>query len=345
MLIERAEGNPLFLEESVRSLIDDGMIKEKCGTFIADEVQVSRFHLPATVQSILAARISRLHAVDRTLLESAAIIGREFSLAPLKALTELSDAEMDAGLRRLRSADFLRRIPRGYTFKHVLTHEVAYGSILKDRRRQLHARLLTALENLFADRIEQHIDRLAHHAYKAELWASAARHYFCAGASANLRSAHREAQSFLEKALSALEHLPETQETVEAAIDYRLQLRLALQPLADTARVEQLLTEAHALASGISDRARLARINSLLITLNMVRGEYEKVIALSKQSGKSDEVGTRAHGLASLGASLQGLGRHKEAVSTFRQAIALLPGDLGYRRFEFLLLPSIYAHA
>jgi tetratricopeptide (TPR) repeat protein len=77
----------------------------------------------------------------------------------------------------------------------------------------------------------------------------------------------------------------------------------------------------------------------------MVRGEYEKVIALSKQSGRSDEVGTRAHGLASLGASLQGLGRHKEAVSAFRQAIALLPGDLSYRRFEFLLLPSVYAQA
>jgi DNA-binding SARP family transcriptional activator len=345
MLIQRAEGNPLFLEESVRSLIDDGMVKEKCDTFIADEVQVSRFRLPATVQSILAARISRLQAVDRNLLESAAIIGREFSLASLKAITELSDTEIDASLKRLRSADFLRRIPRGYTFKHVLTHEVAYGSILKDRRRKLHGRLLTALENLFADRIEQHIDRLAHHAYKAELWASAARYYFRAGASANLRSAHREAQSFLEKALSALEHLPETQETVEAAIDYRLQLRLALQPLADTARVEQLLTEAHALASGISDRARLARINSLFITLNMVRGEYERVIALSRQSGKSDEVGTRAHGLASLGASLQGLGRHNDAVAAFRQAMALLPGDLSYRRFEFLLLPSVYAHA
>jgi DNA-binding SARP family transcriptional activator len=344
-LIRRAEGNPLFLEESVRSLIDDGMIKEKSGAFIAGEVEAGRLHLPATVQSILAARIGRLQPADRSLLEAAAIIGRDFSLAPLKAITELSESEMGAGLRRLRAADFLRRIAGGYTFKHVLTHEVTYESILKDRRRRLHARLLTALESLFADGIEQHIDRLAHHAYKAELWASAARYYFRAGASANLRSAHREAQSFLEKALSALEHLPETRETIEAAIDYRLQVRLALQPLADTARVEQLLTEAHALASRISDRARLARINSLFITLNMVRGEYERVIALSRQSRKSDEVGTRAHGLASLGASLQGLGRHKDAVAAFRQAIALLPGALIYRRFDFLLLPSVYAHA
>lgn len=346
MLIAQAEGNPLFLEESARSLIDNGLIRENCGAYeIAHEAKAGRLHLPGTVQSILTARINRLELADRRLLKAAAIIGREFSVEPLKAIAEVSETNIAAGLRRLLSADFLRRISGGYTFKHVLTHEVVYGSILKHRRARLHARLLTTFENLFADRIEEHLDRLAHHAFNGELWASASRYYYRAGASANLRSAHREAQSFIEKALSALEHLPETQQTIEAAIDYRLQLRLSLQPLANNARVEQLLTEAHRLATMINDKARLARINSLFITLNMIRGEYERVIALSRQSGRSEEVGIRAHGLASLGASLQGLGRHKDAVAAFRKAIELLPGVLTYRRFDFLLLPSVYARA
>jgi class 3 adenylate cyclase len=344
MLIRRAEGNPLFLEESARSLIDDGTLRERRGAYEVAGISKTA-HVPETVQAILSARINRLQETDRRLLQAASVIGREFALEPLKAIAGISDTELDASLARLRSADFLRRRGREYAFKHGLTHEVTYGSIIKDRRRSLHARLLTIFEKSFADKIEAHLDRLAHHAHGGGLWASAARYYYRAGVSANARSAHREAQSFLENAIFCLEQLPESQRSIADAVDYRLELRLSLQPLAANARVEQLLTEALRLAASINDSSRLSRINSLFITLRMIQGEYEAVIALSKLSRKSEEVGIKAHGLASLGASLQGLGRHKDAASAFRRAIALLPGDLTYRRFDFLLFPSVYARA
>ena len=143
LLVERTEGVPFFLEESVRTLVETGALAgERGGYRLArplDTIQV-----PATVQAILAARIDRLPPEDKTLLQTAAVIGKDVPFALLQAIAETPEEALRQGLGRLQAAEFLYEtalFPElEYTFKHALTQEVAYGGLLQERRRDLHAR-------------------------------------------------------------------------------------------------------------------------------------------------------------------------------------------------------------
>ena len=149
LLIERTEGNPLFLEESVRTLVETKALAGEAGAYrLAHDAQA--IQVPATVQAILAARIDRVSPEDKRLLQAASVIGKDVPFALLHAIAELSDDELHRALNQLQAAEFLyetRLFPDlEYTFKHALTHEVAYGSLLQERRRALHARIVDAME-------------------------------------------------------------------------------------------------------------------------------------------------------------------------------------------------------
>src|SRR5205823_13575130 len=144
-----------------------------------------------------------------------------------------------------------------YTFKHALTHEVAYGSLLLEQRRVLHARIVAALEALAGDRVAEQVERLAHHAVRGEMWDKAMAFCRQAGEQALARSAYREAVGSFEQALSVLPHLPETCDTRKQAIDLRLNLRLALYPLGALERIIAYLQEATGLAETLGDHHRL----------------------------------------------------------------------------------------
>jgi tetratricopeptide (TPR) repeat protein len=176
LLIERAQGNPLFLEESVQDLAESGVLAGTRGAYrLARDVRVVQ--VPATVQAILAARIDRLSPADKALLQSAAVVGKDVPHAVLRAIADLPEDALAAGLARLQAAGLLyeaRLFPdTEYTFKHALTHEVAYGSLLQDRRRRLHARVVEAIEAVYRDRLAEHRDRLVHHAFRGEVWGKA----------------------------------------------------------------------------------------------------------------------------------------------------------------------------
>src|SRR5439155_6195659 len=117
------------------------------------------------------------------------------------------------------------------TFKHALTHEVAYNGLLQERRRVLHARIVEALEALYPDRLAEQVERLSHHAMRGEAWDKAVTYNRQAGARVAARSVYREAVAYFEQALAALEHLPECRATLEQTIDLRLDLRNVLFPL------------------------------------------------------------------------------------------------------------------
>ena len=140
----------------------------------------------------------------------------------------MPEEALHRGLAHLQAAEFLyeaRLFPeREYTFKHALTHEVAYGSLLQERRRALHARIVEALEALAADRLAEQVERLAHHAVRGEVWDKALTYCRQAGDKAMARSAYREAVAYFEQALAALAHLPERARHQEQAIDLRFDL-------------------------------------------------------------------------------------------------------------------------
>jgi predicted ATPase len=218
-LIDRTEGNPLFLEESVRTLAESkSLIGERGAYRLAQDAKV--IQVPATVQAILAARIDRLPPEDKRLLQAASVIGKDVPFALLLAIAELAEADLRRGLAHLQAAEFLYETSLfpdlEYTFKHALTHEVTYGGLLQERRRGLHARIVDAIETLHRERLDEHIERLAHHAVRGEVWEKAFAYLREAGTKAAGRSAHREAVSHFERALAVLQHLPETRESLVA---------------------------------------------------------------------------------------------------------------------------------
>jgi class 3 adenylate cyclase/tetratricopeptide (TPR) repeat protein len=263
LLIARTERNPFFLEEGVRTLAETGVLLGERGAYRVARA-LPGIQVPPTVQAVLAARIDRLPPVEKGLLQSAAVIGKDVPFTILEAIAALPGEELRQGLAHLQAAEFLYEtslFPElEYTFKHALTHDVAYASLLQDRRRDLHARIVTAMEELFAVRQAEHVDQLAHHALRGEVWDKAVRYLRQAGAKATAGSAYPEAVSSFEQALDALGHLPRSHETTALAIDIRLDLRTALTPLGHYRKILDLLREAEILASELHDERRLGLV-------------------------------------------------------------------------------------
>src|SRR5205085_2117665 len=190
IVVHRA-GNPFFLEELAWHAVEHG----RASTPVS---------VPATVQAVLAARLDQLPAEEKALLQTAAVVGQEVSIPLLRAVADVPEDTLQQCLAHLQAAELLYEthlVPeRVHTFKHALTHEVAYGSLLQERRRVLHARIVEALEGLAGDRVAEQVERLAHHALRGEGWDKALVYCRQAGEKAMTRSAHHEAVRYFEQA-------------------------------------------------------------------------------------------------------------------------------------------------
>jgi class 3 adenylate cyclase/tetratricopeptide (TPR) repeat protein len=287
LLITRTDGNPFFLEESVRTLVEtQGLVGEPGAYRLARALP--SIQVPSTVQTVLSARIDRLPPEEKQLLHTAAVIGHEVPLALLQAVAEVSEEPLRRGLTHLQAAEFLyetRLFPEiEYTFKHALTQQVAYETLLQERRRALHARIVEALEVLAGERAAEQVDRLAHHALRGEVWDKALAYGRQAGEKSLARSAHREAVEYFEQALSVLAHLPETRDMHEQAIDLRLALRTALWPSGDFGRILAYMREAESLAMALDDSRRLAQVSLFLSVHFHHSGAYDQAIAPAQRA-------------------------------------------------------------
>jgi tetratricopeptide (TPR) repeat protein len=284
LLIARTEGNPFFLEESVRTLVETGVLVGAPGAYRLAR-PLEGLQVAATVHAVLAARIDRLPAEDKRLLQTAAVIGTDVSFALLRAIADLPEEALHQGLTHLQAAEFLyetRLFPEpDYTFKHALTHEVAYNSLLLERRRGLHTRLVEAIEALAPERAAEQVERLAHHALRGEIWDKAVTYCQQAGTRAYDRAAFREAVASFEQALA---HLPEDGNTRVLAIDLRLALQGPLLSLGERRRCLALLGEAEALARALDDRARLGLVLARMAQLLGRMGNLDGAIAMGQQA-------------------------------------------------------------
>jgi class 3 adenylate cyclase/tetratricopeptide (TPR) repeat protein len=287
LLIARTEGNPFFLEESVRTLVETGVLVGEPGAYRLAQA-LPTIQVPATVQAVLAARIDRLPPEEKRLLQTAAVVGTEVPLPLLQAIAELPEAALHRGLAHLQAAEFLyetRLFPEPeYTFKHALTHEVAYGSLLLERRRGLHARIVEALEALAPDQVGEQVERLAYHALRGEVWDKAVTYCQQAGARAHGRAAFREAVAAFEQALQALVHLPEDRDTRVLALELRLALDNPLTALGEVGRLLALLGEAEALARELDDRIRLGRVLAEKAFVLISLGDLDVAVATGRQA-------------------------------------------------------------
>jgi tetratricopeptide (TPR) repeat protein len=337
LLIERTGGNPFFLEESVRTLVETGVLAGEPGAYRLTQ-SLTILQVPATVQAVLAARIDRLSAEAKRLLQTAAVIGHEVPLPLLQAIADIPEAALYRSLVQLQGAEFLyetRLFPeREYTFKHALTHEVAYGSLLQERRRVLHASIVAALEGLYPDRLAEQVERLAHHALRGEVWDKALTYFRQAGEKAMAQSAYREAVEYWEQALRALTYLPESSDLRAQAIDLRLDLRNPYQMLGEYERMLDHLHAAEALAEALGDHHRLTRISAYMSNYLWSRGDLERALTAAQRDRGTAREDVVLQVLANqyLGTTYSTLGDYGRAIAVFRQNVVSLAGDLRQER-------------
>jgi len=340
LLIERTEGNPFFLEESVRALVETRSLVGERGSYrLAGPL--GTLQVPASVRAVLAARIDRLPLEDKRLLQAAAVIGKDVPWPLLEAIGGTSEDELRTRLAHLQAAELLleaRLFPElEYTFKHALTHDVAYESLLHDRRRALHAEVMAAIERIHAGRLAEHAEHLAHHARLAEAWDKAAPHLREAGRKAFARSANREAADYFEHAAAAFDRLPRTREMLEHGIDVRFELRTALQVLRAMDRQQACLADALKLAESLGDQRRLGYTLMFGALRASLTEDYAEGFRLGRRAldiGQAlGDLGIQAGALCYLGTTNMAAGRFPEAISLCEAAIALIPSEQIHERF------------
>jgi len=295
-LIARTGGTPLFLEESVRALAEAGTLTGHAGAYrAAGPIAIAQ--IPATVQAVLAARIDRLTAEQKGVLQTASMIGEEVPAELLQPVAGLSRERLDTVLAELQTAEFLyqtRLLPQPqYTFKHALTRQVAYESVLKERRRAVHHQIVEISEALYADRIDEHVELLAHHALAGEQWPKAVEYLLRSAVRAMQRSAHQNAIQDLHKGLEVIQRLPDSPERMRKELDYRKALGVTMMAAKGWAAKEVLdaYTRARVLCEALNDERELFIVLRGEGQYRMIRGESrvasglgERCVALAASS-------------------------------------------------------------
>jgi class 3 adenylate cyclase/tetratricopeptide (TPR) repeat protein len=377
LLVHRTEGIPFFLEESVRTLVETGALAGERGGYRLgrpfDTIQV-----PATVQAILAARIDRLPPEDKTLLQTAAVIGKDVPFALLQAIGEAAEETLRHGLARLQTAEFLYETALfpalEYTFKHALTQEVAYGGLLQARRRDLHARIVRAFETLYPRRATEQTSWLTLHAFRGEVWDRAVAYLsestlpsldgylsgFTGGDNPGaawwmgdhehaIRAAHRE--------LGAIPHM---------ASDWKLSLGLATNlrlgqahhSLGQYPRAIEFLRKNVDFQAGdlLHDRCNMSGLPSVfsrawLALCLAERGEFAEGVALGEEAlriaGVGDPGFSLVVGRAGLGNVCVALGDIDRAIAVLEPGLACVADEPSSRIWPFVAsaLGAAYTHA
>jgi class 3 adenylate cyclase/tetratricopeptide (TPR) repeat protein len=356
LLIGHTEGNPFFLEEIARTLIEKKILEGEPGSYRLAQPALS-IQVPATVQAVIAARIDRLSLKDKHLLQAASVIGRRLPFALLLKIAEMPPDTLRDRLAHLRSAEFLYETSvfpdTEYTFKHALTHEVAYGSVLLERRRHLHARIVDAIEQLYADRLDEHVERLAHHAVRGEIGERAVDYLRKAGTKAYARAALSESRDRYQHGLDLLARLPATPENIRRGIDVRLDLHGPLVGLAELSRVVELHQEAEALARQLQDRPRLGRIASRMGNFAWLDAGYSTAIVRAQEAlliaAATDDPNVqiaardvRITATHILGLTYLALGQYRACVEVLRQNVEGPNASLAHERIGFTIPPYIF---
>ncbi len=332
LLVRR--GNPFFLEETVQTLVETGALVGKRGRYRLTQ-PVPTIQVPATVQVILAARIDRLASEDKRLLQVASVVGKDVPLTLLQAIADLPDDALRRGLEHLQAAEFVyetRLFPDlEYSFKHALTHEGTYGSMLQERRRDLHARIVGAIETLHRDRLDEQIERLAHHAHRGDLREKAVLYLRQAGLKATARSALREAQIWFDQALGVLAALPESPSTLERGIEIRLELRRVLSLLGEVRRVLEYLRETETLAEKLKDDHQRGRMYALVSNAHSLLGEPDEALVAGTRAleiaGRLGDLRLRSIGTSYLAQLHYYQGDYERVVELASDNLAAMPDD------------------
>ncbi|MBP0623110.1 adenylate/guanylate cyclase domain-containing protein [Cupriavidus consociatus] len=287
LILQKTEGNPFFMEEVVQTLVGENALLGEPGHYRI-ETTPAALHMPTTVQGVLAARIDRLPLAQKDLLQTLAIIGKEFSLSLVRQVSGQSDEHLYPLLDGLQTGDFIYSQPAfpevEYAFKHALTQEVAGSSLLSEQRGALHERTGRAIEALFHHQLKDHYSELAHHYSHSGNIPKAVEYLYCAGRQAVDRSANLDAISHLSKALALITALPDTSERAHLELTLRITLGQALIAARGyaAAEVEANYTRALALCEKGGDKSQLFQVKLGLRMFFFIRAQHETAYQLGE---------------------------------------------------------------
>ena len=350
LLVERTGGNPFFLEESVRSLAEVGVLAGEPGAYRLARA-LPEAPVPPSIHAVLAARIDRLDPDDKWILQCAAVVGTTVTQAILAAIVQLPESELRQRLGRLERAGFLQEMSLfpepEWTFRHGLTCEVAYQGLLHDRRRALHTAVTDAIEARYADQPALPVERLALHAFNGEQWERALRYLRQAGAKAAAQSAYLEAAAHLGQAQAAMKHLPVSRETRQQTVDLALEQRNALFIAGELPRMFEALEIAEKTAVELGDDVRRGQISAVVTNSRWAVGEFDGAVAAGLETlaiaERLDDPALRAVADQYLGQAYHALGDYDRAVDHLRSAVTALQGNLARRRVGMPSPPAVFS--
>jgi class 3 adenylate cyclase/tetratricopeptide (TPR) repeat protein len=332
LILERTGGNAFFMEEIVQSLFEDQVLQRNGIVKLAKSMNAVK--VPTTVQGVIAARIDRLTAGQKELLQTLAVLGREFTFGLVRSVTLKPHDNLNEMLSELQLAEFIYEQPTTgdteYIFKHALTQEVAYGALLVERRKLIHQQAGTAMEEMFAANLSDHYGELAHHYQHSVDKSKAVAYLRLAGEQAMSRSAYSEAVEFLNTALELLPMLPATTERdqTESALRLSLVSSTIFDDLAALMAIQtsESLERARALCERVRNDRLHAEVLSALAYIYANRIESTKVHAVC------DELLRVATGIQDI--DMIGRARFWEAFSLFWQGSFLAALENFDRAYE-----------
>ena len=351
IILSRAAGNPLFIEELTRSLLDRGFIQRQNGRYIL-AVRPSDIQVPETVQAIIGARLDRLEENLKRTMQVASVIGRTFSNTLLQAV--LGDSEdLKSHLADLQASEFVyeeRLFPEPeYVFKHALTQDVAYNSLLIKRRKEIHEMIGGAVEGLYPDRLEELCEVMAHHYASAEHWEKAFEYLKMSGNKASGNSSYREALRFYREAIGVLNKLRQSEDKSRKGIDIRLQMATSMQGLAYPEDSLQILKEGVRLCEELNEDRGLAKMYSLIGHLHVLKGNGPEGLKYAEEAfdraAKVEDVELMACLGADLTSSYNVFGESAKTLSVAPRAVIILEKahrepdffGRGYNPYSFIM--------
>ena len=341
----KAEGNPFFLEEIGHTLVETGAVRAEGGRLVL-AAAASTIAVPETVQDVIAARLDRLDESQKRTVQTASVIGREFALTLLRRVSEFAD-QLERSLAELKRIELIyERVGLAeleYVFRHALTQDVAYASLLQSERRRLHGLIGRAIEEVYVGRLEERTEELVYHFTRGEVWDKVVHYAREAAERAAALCVDDRAVEFYDTALDALRRLPESDTTARASIDVRLALRAPLWRGGEPERLVALLRDAEDLAMRYGETERLDTIYAFFVQYHWARGEQDRALEYGERclerASARDDLGLRVTGLFYLCHAYHVLGRYAESLQRAREILALLEGPRATERFGLSGLP------
>jgi tetratricopeptide (TPR) repeat protein len=280
LVLGRAGGNPLFVEELTHSLVENGSIQRKDNQFILTR-KPSDIEVPDTIQGIIAARMDRIEDSLKRIMQVASVIGREFAYRILQSITGMSE-ELKASMLNLQGLEFIyekQLFPElEYIFKHALTQEVAYSSLLLKRRREIHEKIGEAIEELYSERLEEYYELLAYHYVRSDNKEKAVEYLDLANQKAARASAMQEAKEYFDEAMKLLDILSDSQKHREQRISLLVNQWTVIEQLMQGPEYYDLLSRHEPEAANLDNRGLIGALYARLGYFKYYSGSFDQAI-------------------------------------------------------------------